>query len=86
MAKRRPTTEKPSSSSFTNGSSQVTGKVRTRSCLASSSEYLNESSCPIATYKNAAEEPKKYKGTFEVPNLSEENDPSEVDVSGQLDG
>ena len=36
-----------------------------------------------ATYKNA-EEPKKYKGTFEVPNLSEENDPSEVDVSAAL--
>ena len=33
-----------------------------------------------ATYKNV-EEPKKYKGSFEVPNLSEENEPQSVDVS-----
>ena len=25
---------------------------------------------------------KKYKGKFEIPNLSEENEPDEVDVSG----
>ena len=35
-------------------------------------------------YKNVAEM-KVYKGTFEVPNLSEENDPKDVDVTNDTD-